>query len=79
MSKKAPNRMILNLPDSLLSLMRVLIVTVNSGNVLFELMIRNISSERCGVCFANSYTRTQHLEHSFWLTVQWQWIAYCRH
>ena len=29
-------------------------VDINNGNVLFELMIRNISSERCGGCFANS-------------------------
>ena len=29
-------------------------VDINNGNVLFKLMIRNISSERCGGCFANS-------------------------
>ena len=47
-------------------------VDSNSGNVLFELMIRNICSERCGGCFANSLSslnsdpalRTQLLANS---------------
>ena len=56
-------------------------VDINNGNARFELMIRNISSERCGGCFANSLSslNSDPALITLLLANSGQWCAYMLH